>query len=120
MNGTAATTFSPDSGLTRAMAITMLGRLTGAEQQDTDTFGDVAANRWYSGYVGWAVEQSIVYGYGDGNFGPNDSVTVGQFGLMLERCGAALGLSYDSGLTGNQALTRAEAAQALYDFSLIL
>ena len=38
MLGTSETAFSPDSGLNRAMAVTLLGRLAQAEQQETDLF----------------------------------------------------------------------------------
>lgn len=118
MNGTGDTTFSPESTLTRAMAITLLGRLAQAEPRDSNAFTDVESGTWYSGYIGWAVDNGIVEGYGGGLFGPNDMVTAGQLNLMLSRYAALLGYDYYSGLSGNAALTRAETAQALYSFCL--
>jgi hypothetical protein len=35
----------------------------------------VKAGLYYSDAISWAVEQGIVNGYGDGNFGPNDPLT---------------------------------------------
>ena len=35
--------------------------------------------------LAWAAENGIVNGYGDGQFGPNDSVTREQFVVMLWR-----------------------------------
>ncbi len=116
MVGTSQTTFSPDAGLTRAMAVTLLGRLAEAEQKDTDTFSDVVNGTWYSGYVGWAAANRIVVGYGNGLFGTEDSVTAEQMDLILGRYAALLGQEYDSGLSGQYALTRGQTAQALYDF----
>ena len=115
MQGTSATTFSPDSGLDRAMAVTLLGRLAKADQKETDLFSDVENGTWYSGYVGWAAENGIVLGYGDGRFGPSDPVTAEQFGLLLERYAAGRGVVFDSGLSGNVTLTRRGAALAFYD-----
>ena len=116
MVGTSRTAFSPNAGLNRAMAVTLLGRLAGAAQQDTDSFIDVVNGTWYSGYIGWAVSNNIVVGYGNGLFGTEDPVTAEQLNLMLKRYAARLGMDYDSGLSGDAALTRLETAQALYDF----
>ena len=116
MVGTSRTAFSPNAGLNRAMAVTLLGRLAGAAQQDTDSFIDVVNGTWYSGYIGWAVSNNIVVGYGNGLFGTEDPVTAEQLNLMLKRYAALLGMDYDSGLSGDAALTRLETAQALYDF----
>lgn len=115
MLGTSETAFSPDSGLNRAMAVTLLGRLAQAEQQETDLFSDVAAGTWYSGYVGWAAQNGLVVGYGNGQFGPSDPVTAEQFDLLLERYAARQGVTFNSGLTGSSPLTRKGAALAFYD-----
>ena len=118
MVGTSDITFSPATGLTRAMAITLLGRMAGAVQQDTESFSDVTNGTWYSGYVGWAVRNNIVVGYGNGLFGTEDPVTAEQLGLMLQRYAALLGIDYDSGLSADTVLTRIQTAQALYEFCI--
>lgn len=116
MLGTSDTTFSPEQNLTRAMTITVLGRMAGAEQVDNSYFIDVELGTWYSGYVGWAQENGIVQGYGNGLFGTEDYVTGEHMNLILQRYARLLGFSYDSGLSSIEPLTRAETAQALYDF----
>ncbi len=120
MIGTSDTAFSPGLTLTRAMVITMLARIDGAEEQPCTLFSDVPENAWYSGYVGWASENGIVIGYGNGKFGPEDPVTAEQLDLILSRYAGTLGLSYQTDLMGNQPLTRAETAQAFYEFCLAL
>ena len=83
--------FAPDSPMTRAMFVTVLGRL--AEMQDfyTDenlvwmSFEDVEDDQWYTYYVNWAATNDIVTGYGNGKFGVNDKVTVEQAAVILYR-----------------------------------
>ena len=85
-NGTSETTFSPDQTTSRAMVATVLYRLEGQPDQAlTDVYGDVSDDAWYADSVAWAAENGIVNGYGDGQFGPNDSVTREQFVVMLWR-----------------------------------
>ncbi|MBQ1503316.1 MAG: S-layer homology domain-containing protein, partial [Clostridia bacterium] len=58
MKGMSGKTFEPETSVTRAMFVTMLGRLWGVEQKVTNAFKDVsvATGDWYAGYVGWASE----------------------------------------------------------------
>jgi len=89
MNGVGGNLFSPNTPLTRAMFVTMLGRL--AEQQDEDTdgydnpFQDVPANLWYTKYVAWAADKGIVKGYSPTVFAPNDPVTREQMAALMVR-----------------------------------
>lgn len=48
-------------------------------------FPDVSPNAWFYNAVTWASEQGIMTGYSDGNFGPGDNVTRGQFATILYR-----------------------------------
>ena len=49
MNGVSATMFQPGGSLTRAMFVTILGRMAGAEEESGESgFADVPAGRWYS------------------------------------------------------------------------
>ena len=85
-SGTGEATFSPDETMSRAMLATVLYRLEGQpEQALTNTYSDVSDDAWYADSVAWAVENGIVNGYGDGQFGPSDSVTREQFVVMLWR-----------------------------------
>jgi len=85
MEGTGADRFSPETAVTRSQAVTVLARLAGAEAAESGAFSDVEAGSWYSGYVGWAVEQGIVEGDGQGHFFPDAQVTAEQMELMLRR-----------------------------------
>lgn len=84
--GTSETTFSPDQTMSRAMVATVLYRLEGQpDQTAASAYSDVGDDDWYADGVAWAAENGIVNGYGDGQFGPNDSVTREQFIVMLWR-----------------------------------
>ena len=86
-NGTSATKFEPDTTMTRAMFVTVLGRLAGVnvDNYKTSSFSDVATGQWYSEYVEWASSIGLVEGYGNGKFGPNDSITHAQMYVLMER-----------------------------------
>ena len=66
MAGTSSTKFSPNATYTRAMFVTMLGRLDGLNGgMDPDdytgtAFSDVPAGRWDAPYIKWAAENGIV------------------------------------------------------------
>jgi len=75
MTGMTEDKFEPNTSLTRAMFITILGRLAGAEKTVTNKFSDVKKKAWYAGYVGWAVDSGIVNGYEDGTFKPDKALT---------------------------------------------
>ena len=113
--GTSSTAFSPSGTVTRAAAVTALGRLLGVEQAETSTFKDVQQGSWYSGYVGWASTNSIVRGDGAGHFLPNSIITVKQMDLILSRYAALTGIAYNvnSSVSDDHALTRKELAVIL-------
>ena len=87
MKGMSGKTFEPETSVTRAMFVTMLGRLWGVEQKVTNTFKDVSAatGDWYAGYVGWASENKIVNGYPDKTFKPDDALTREQMAAIISR-----------------------------------
>lgn len=94
MTGTTTTQFSPKSNLTRAMFVTILGRMEGIDQSEYTgvSFSDVKGGKWYSAYVEWASEKGIVNGYGNGLFGTNDPVTREQMATMIARYLEAKGI----------------------------
>ena len=49
------------------------------------SFTDVASGTWYANAVAWAAGEDIVSGYGDGTFGPEDSITREQIASILYR-----------------------------------
>ncbi len=85
--GTSDTTFEPDTTMTRAMFVTVLGRMAGVEPVALPftAFEDVVLDEWYAPYVDWAEENGIVMGYGDGTFGVDDEITVEQAAVILAR-----------------------------------
>ncbi len=85
MTGTSETKFEPNASLTRAMFITILGRLAGAAETESNKFSDIKKKNWYSGYVGWAVDSGIVTGYEDGTFKPNKALTREEMAACISR-----------------------------------
>lgn len=85
--GLSETTFAPDSNMTRAMFVTVLGRLAGvsADMSRASDFTDVPTGQWYTPYVAWAAENKVVEGYGNGLFGPDDLVTREQMCAIITR-----------------------------------
>ena len=86
VNGIGDNLYNPDGTLTRAMFVTMLGRIHGnLGTYDKHSFNDIEAGSWYETYVSWASHNGIVTGYDAENFGPNDSITREQICTMLYR-----------------------------------
>ena len=86
MNGTSATTFSPNTPMTRAMLVTVLHRAAGSPSAATGTaFSDVPSGAYYTDAVAWASANGIVTGYGNGRFGSNDPVSRAQIAAILWR-----------------------------------
>lgn len=86
-NGTSETLFSPDTAMSRGMLAMVLYRLEGepAASAASGRFTDVAKDSYYDKAIGWAVENGILSGYGDGRMGPDDPVTREQLATMLWR-----------------------------------
>ena len=111
--GTTSTTFSPDSSVTRAQAVTFLWRAAGTPEPAslTSSFTDVAdQSAYYYKAVLWATEQGITNGVSDTSFGADNAVTYDQMLAFLARAAgadtgdgdwsqAALGWAADNGLT---------------------
>ena len=85
MNGTGNGRFSPKSTTTRGMIVTILHRLEGTPAAAGTSFSDVSAGKWYADAVGWASSAGIVNGYGNGKFGPEDTITREQMAAILYR-----------------------------------
>ena len=88
--GVADTLFDPDGDVTRAMFVTVVGRLYersyGPLTTDgTHAFDDCDYAAYYGKYVDWAAKNGVVEGYGDRKFGPNDKITREQMATMLQR-----------------------------------
>ena len=77
--------FDPQGSLTRAMFVTVLARLDGADLRGykAGRFSDVAAGSWYAGPVAWAADIGVTHGIGDGRFGPDLPITREMMATML-------------------------------------
>ena len=130
--------YHPSDGLTRAQFCKLAVLAEGHGDQVTGSayrtlFSDVSGSHWAAPYINLAYEEGLVSGYGDGTFGPDDPVTVGQavtvalhllgyttedvgpfwpedYMSMGEKLGLLNGISSDP----DHALTRGEAALLLY------
>ena len=87
-DGTSATTFEPEGSMTRAMFVTVLGRMAGVEAADyagaTD-FIDVAEGTWYAPFVKWAARYGITTGTGNGKFSPDGRITREEMAVFFVR-----------------------------------
>ena len=78
--------YDPEGTMTRAMFVTMLGRIHGnLGSYEEHSFSDVEEGSWYEEYVSWASHNGIIKGYDAENFGPDDSITREQICAMLYR-----------------------------------
>lgn len=83
MNGISPEIFSPNSGLTRAMLVTILYRMENEPECGKLVFEDVESDTWYTDSVAWAAENGIVNGIGNGLFAPNNYITREQIAVIL-------------------------------------
>ena len=96
--GTGSNTFSPNIGMTRAMFATVIGRLfersnDEIKPSEEHAFTDCDYNAYYGKYIDWAAESSIISGYGNSRFGPDDQITREQMAAVLYRFSEFLGVS---------------------------
>lgn len=86
MTGTATDMFSPTMTTTRGMIVTILYRLEGEPSTYglDNPFTDLTQD-WYVDAVKWAAANSIVEGYGNGKYGPEDPITREQMVTILWR-----------------------------------
>lgn len=79
--------FNPDKIVSRAEMATVICRMLGKTENLTTsvTFNDVPTTHWANPYISKAAELGIVSGYGNGKFGPSDSVTYEQAITMVIR-----------------------------------
>lgn len=83
-NGTSASTFSPNEGMTRGMLTVVLHNLeSNPKSYSPDIFEDVKDSLWYTDSIRWATEKGLISGYGNGTFGPSDYVSREQLAVIL-------------------------------------
>lgn len=74
--GTSATTFEPESNMTRAMFVKVLANIDKCSAQDytKTSYSDVAQNEWYYNVICWAQSNSIISS-DTLNFYPDENIT---------------------------------------------
>ena len=98
-NGVSEELFAPEATMTRAMFVTVLGRMAGIDPTayQLPNFMDVAPGSYYSGYVAWASENNIVQGLEPNLFGSGVSVTREQVAVFLYRYARHIGMDTSVG-----------------------
>lgn len=84
-NGTSGTTFSPESAVSRAQAVTFLWRSASSPAASGVSFDDVADEAYYAQAVAWAAQAGITNGTGGNNFSPDLIVSRAQAVTFLYR-----------------------------------
>ena len=91
-------TFRPGDKLNRAMLLQILYNLEGRPAVTGKvSYTDTKDNTWYADAIVWGTENSIINGYGNGQFGPGDPVTREQMATILYRYSAMKGYSLTEG-----------------------
>lgn len=88
MEGITSNTFEPNAPLTRAQAAYTFAKVAQAQLKGleiTSDFEDVNGRTIYAEAITWANDAGVEIGYGNGCFGPTDSLTREQLALMLYR-----------------------------------
>ena len=80
--GTSATTFEPNTAMTRGMFVTVLWAKDGKPSAGESSFKDLRAD-WYKEAVAWAAANRIVGGYSNDSFGPEDPITREQMAAIM-------------------------------------
>ena len=93
LSGTSDTTFSPNTGMTRGMFVTALGRLAGInpDSYQTGKFTDVKADAYYAPYVNWAAQNGIVEGVTATTFAPDTNINREQMAVIMANYAKKLG-----------------------------
>ncbi|MDQ0090736.1 subtilisin family serine protease [Paenibacillus anaericanus] len=85
IEGTSATTFSPQANLTRAEFTSLLVRSLGLQGTANTQFTDIKASDWFTSDVAAAYEAGLIQGTGNNKFSPNAKVTRQELTVILAR-----------------------------------
>ncbi|WP_244213838.1 InlB B-repeat-containing protein [Paenibacillus barcinonensis] len=112
--GTGKQQFSPNTGMTRAMLATVIGRMYERsygplETKGTRIFTDTQYDSWYGAYIDWAYQNGIIQGVGGGKFEPNRTVTRQELAAMFYRFADFLKLK-DANTLSQAQLTYSDAS----------
>lgn len=88
--------FWPDDNLTRAEAAKVAMYLAGFDEEDAavaaalpqafdDVYAGMGRHEWALGWINLAAQEGIIEGYGDGKYGPGDTLQMIQWATILIR-----------------------------------
>lgn len=106
MTGVSGGYFKPDELLSRAMMVTILGKIEKINTnlyKNKTSFTDVDTKDWFAPYVQWAYESSVTTGTGYGTFEPEKSISRQDLVVMLYNYTKSEGINtnaYNASLTG--------------------
>ncbi len=84
--GVSDSLFDPEGTVTRAMAVTVLGRFSkDTAEYPASPFTDVPTDEYYAKYVSWGAENGVVKGMSETEFVPENFVTREQISAMAVR-----------------------------------
>jgi len=85
INGYKDGTFKPNNSISRAEFVAIMTRVFNYQEKSSIQFKDVKPTDWFSDYVSRVKEASIIEGYPDGTFKPQDSITREQAAAIISR-----------------------------------
>ena len=85
VEGTSATSFTPEGQTTRAEFAALLVRALGLTASASSPFDDVAAGAWYASDVAAAHKAGLIQGVSNDRFAPNERITREQMAVMIVR-----------------------------------
>jgi len=92
-NGMSATTFEPETTMSKGMILTVLYRYDGQPAAGANPFSDIAAGEWYTDGICWAVNNGLIKGKTATTFGPNDTISREELASVLFNYAKYKGLS---------------------------
>ena len=105
-------TFRPDQPVTRAELAAILVRVQGGSESAGNTTFTDTDRHWAEGYISSAVTSGLVFGYDDGTFKPNRSITRAEAVTMMNRL--LMRSPMDSSYTGSVSFTDVQPSDWFY------
>ncbi len=84
LNGVSTGQFAPNTTVSRAMIVTVLGRLCDVDATAySNTYSDVQPNTWYTDYAAWAKATGILGASDATKFNPNTNINREEFAVAV-------------------------------------
>ena len=93
MKGISINEFAPDANISRAMAATLLNRLSGNQAAQSDNeFADANGTEWWFKAAQWANEVGVISSFEDNSFKPDNTISRQALAQAMYKCGMILNL----------------------------